>query len=256
MGLGGTVYTSFGGVLADMNWRYPFLIYLTSFLVLPLALTTLREPRHESAKLPVETGRVEARTSAHQLLPLGALASIYGTVWLMQVIFYLIPVQMPFYLQSEFTTSGTLVGVAIGLGTLSYSIGSLLSPRVSDRMPRTTLIPLSFGLIAVGYGIVGFAPSYLIVIVGLVIGGQGFGYIIPQMSVWLTTIVPVHLRGRALGVQTTFVFLGHFLSPILAQPIIQAQGFRGAYNSGALLLICLAGVVVVANLLRPRSNAS
>ena len=36
MSLGGIIFIGLGGVLADIGWRYPFLIYLFSLLVLPL----------------------------------------------------------------------------------------------------------------------------------------------------------------------------------------------------------------------------
>jgi MFS family permease len=36
MGLGGMVFLTLGGYLADLNWRLPFLIYLLAWLILQL----------------------------------------------------------------------------------------------------------------------------------------------------------------------------------------------------------------------------
>lgn len=36
MGLGGVIFLSLGGFLADQNWRFPFLIYLFAWLLVPL----------------------------------------------------------------------------------------------------------------------------------------------------------------------------------------------------------------------------
>jgi MFS family permease len=48
MGLGGVLFLSVGGVLADLNWRFPFLIYLLAWLLLPMAITALYEPPRRS----------------------------------------------------------------------------------------------------------------------------------------------------------------------------------------------------------------
>jgi MFS family permease len=44
MGFGGVVFLSARGFLADLNWRLPFLIYLFSWLLLPLMVRSLYEP--------------------------------------------------------------------------------------------------------------------------------------------------------------------------------------------------------------------
>ena len=45
MSMGGILFIGLGGILADIGWRYPFLIYLFSLLVLPLAVMFLDEPK-------------------------------------------------------------------------------------------------------------------------------------------------------------------------------------------------------------------
>lgn len=45
MNVGGILFLSLGGVLADVDWQLPFLIYLFAWLPLPAALYSLREPR-------------------------------------------------------------------------------------------------------------------------------------------------------------------------------------------------------------------
>jgi MFS family permease len=63
----------------------------------------------------------------------------------------------------------------------------------------------------------------------------------PNLNVWLTTVVPEELRGRALGRFTTFVFLGQFISPLLSQPLSQQIGLDVTYTlaGGVMLLLAL-----------------
>jgi MFS family permease len=51
MGLGGVVFLTIGGALAQQNWHYPFGIYLFAWLIVPLIVLFILEPtRGESAR--------------------------------------------------------------------------------------------------------------------------------------------------------------------------------------------------------------
>lgn len=50
MGLGGTIFLTTGGFLADLDWRNPFLIYLFAFMILPFIITALFEPSRSRDK--------------------------------------------------------------------------------------------------------------------------------------------------------------------------------------------------------------
>lgn len=45
MSISGIVFISLGGVLADISWRTPFLLYLYSLLILPFVYHYLKEPK-------------------------------------------------------------------------------------------------------------------------------------------------------------------------------------------------------------------
>ena len=73
---------------------------------------------------------------------------------------------------------------------------------------------------------------------GLAISGLGLGLLIPNMTVWISAVVPDGIRGRAIGGLSTALFLGQFLSPIVAQPVSLKFGLSSTYiYAGGLLLI-------------------
>ena len=88
--MGGILFIGLGGVLADFGWRYPFLIYLSSLLVLPLTIRFLYEP-------PVVEKRNHATThiKAPQIVWM-----LFINTMLMWIIFFFIPVQIPFHLKA------------------------------------------------------------------------------------------------------------------------------------------------------------
>lgn len=241
MGLGGVLFLTGGGYLADLNWRLPFLIYLFAWLLLPLIVLALSEPERAPV-VPVD--RVGERPVVTAGVPVNLLVLVFGTALLTQIIFYLIPVQLPFYLRDLANASATQSGLAIAFATLFSSMASLSYGRVKQKLGFVSILALTFGLLGVGYSIIGLASSYGVVLLGLAIAGLGLGLLMPNMNVWVASSVPDAVRGRALGGLTTFFFLGQFLSPLFSQPLSQQFGLGKAYLLSGLLLLVL-GIVLV-----------
>lgn len=233
MGLGGVVFLSVGGLFADLNWRYPFLIYLSAWAICIAIASFLYEPKREVAN---QTASASTVTS----MPIAVLAMIYGVALFYMVSFYLIPVQLPFYLKNLDNSSASAAGLAIAASTLASAIASLRYGVVKERLGYVQIVSVSFGVAAVGYFIIGIASSYNLVLIGLIVAGLGFGLLMPNLNVWLSSIVDDALRGRALGGLTTFFFLGQFLSPIISQPITNSVGLGRTYSLTGIALLIVA----------------
>ncbi|HAX75415.1 MAG TPA: MFS transporter, partial [Cyanobacteria bacterium UBA11372] len=234
MGLGGVLFLSAGGSLASASWRYPFLIYLFSWVLLPLILLFIYEPRR--ANYVSASG--ENRDQTNAAIPVNLLILVYGVTTLSQVVFYLIPVQLPFYLRSLSNATPTQSGMAIAFCTLFSAFASLSYGKVKAKLDFVSILPVIFGFMGIGYGIIGLAGNYGLILLGLATAGLGLGLLMPNMTVWVSATVPDAVRGRALGGLSTALFLGQFLSPILTQPVSQKAGLGLTYAfSGALLLV-------------------
>ncbi len=255
MGLGGVLFLTSGGYLADLNWRFPFLIYLFAWILLPFIVLTLYEPQRQPAlsKEPVDrmgdpVAEVEAPSTAEvrstASVPVNLLGLVFATALVTQIIFYLIPVQLPFYLKSLSNANATQSGLAIAFATLFSSMASLSYGKVKQKLGYVSILALTLGLLGIGYSIIGLAGSYPVVLLGLAIAGLGLGLLMPNLNVWVASSVSDAMRGRALGGLTTFFFLGQFLSPLFSQPLSQQFGLDKAYLLSGLLLLVL-GIVLV-----------
>jgi MFS family permease len=241
MGLGGVFFLTLGGILAQQNWRYPFGIYLFAWLIVPMILLFIWEPsRSKVADLEASTSNAPP-----QLMPVGVLGIVYGLTMLSQVAFYLIPVQLPFFLESLVQAAPSQSGMAIAVCTLFSAIASVTYGKLKQRMEFVTFLPLIFGLMGIGYLLIGQSANWAQVLVGLAIAGLGLGILMPNMTVWLSTTVPEAVRGRALGGLSTAMFLGQFLSPIVTQPFTKAMGLGAVYAiTGGFLAIVALGFAV------------
>lgn len=236
MALGGVIFLSFGGYLADLNWRMPFLIYLFALVILPFIVLSLYEPSRARTNAEADAVR-----DTQPRLPVKLLTVVYGVALLQMVTFYLIPVQLPFYLKDLSNASASESGLAIAASTFASAITSLVYGKVKERLGFVPIIAIALGVASIGYGIIGFASSYQLILIGLIVGGLGFGLLMPNLTLWLSAEVPDVLRGRALGGLTTFFFLGQFLSPIASQPVTERVGLGLTYalTGGLLLLVAL-----------------
>ncbi|MGB7442769.1 MAG: MFS transporter [Coleofasciculaceae cyanobacterium] len=237
MGFGGVMFLSVGGFIADLNWRLPFLIYLFSWLLIPGIVFSLYEPLRPKADADANITVPTAK------LPIKLLLLIYASVMLQQIVFYLIPVQLPFYLEQLSGAGATQTGLAIAFSTLFSAFASMSYGRVKKRFSFIKILAIAFGLIGLGYLGIGAVSSYWLILLVLIPTGIGLGLMMPNLNVWTANEVPDASRGRALGGLTTFMFLGQFLSPIVSQPIKQNIGMRATYGLVGVSLVVLAALL-------------
>jgi MFS family permease len=240
MGLGGVLFLTLGGALAQQNWHYPFGIYLFAWLIVPLIILFILEPERGTPSHP----QVGAGTE-NPSMPIGVMVIVYGLTTLSQIAFYLVPVQLPFFLENLVQALPSQSGMAIALCTLFSAIASVTYGKLKRRMEFVTFLPMIFGFMGIGYLLIGQSSSWLQVLTGLAVSGMGLGILMPNMTVWLSTAVPDTMRGRALGGLSTAMFLGQFLSPIVTQPLTKTLGLGGGYaiTGGVLVLVALGFAV-------------
>lgn len=233
MGLGGVVFICLGGIIANINWRMPFLLYLVALVFMLLIVVNISEPKVEK----IAKKRKGVPGGDRFQLPKQLLWTIYGIAGFYKMAYFLIPVQLPFYLKNLSNSSPAESGIAIAASTLAGAIASSQYGALKKKVDYSSVVIIALFLTAVGLLIIGWGGSYQIVLVGLIIAGFGFGLMMPNFSVWLVTVVPPPLRGRALGGLTTAQFFGQFLSPILAQPIASMMGLGDTYILTGILLL-------------------
>jgi predicted MFS family arabinose efflux permease len=235
MGVGGVIFLLLAGYLSDIGWRLPFLTYLLGLLILPGLLWAVDEP--ELAK------NEEARQSKNQgKLPIRRLLPIYGLTALTIITFFIFSIQLPFYLTANFGVSNSQVGLALALQTLSSIFVALLYQRLRGRYSFLEILALMFIALGVNHAFTVFGNSYLMVVIGLLIGGIGLGLTPPNFNVWISSLVPASMRGRAISGFTTALFAGQFLTPIVVQTVSQNYGPTAIFQfgmNGSLLLVIL-----------------
>ncbi len=235
---GGLVFISTGGMLADLHWRYPFLIYTVSLIIFIMAIVSVYEPQ-----------RIRPAGGV-KLISAGLLRSIpaqvfwvYGIAFFSFAVFYMIPVQLPFMLSSLADVSNTQVGIAIAFMNVTAIIMAFNYSRIKRRLDFPYIMALVYILVALGYTIISISNTYWMMVAGILTGGLGFGMQMANINLWLVNLAPAEIRGTLVGYLNTFIFLGMFMSPVLLQPLVSVASLYDSFLIVALILLALAFIL-------------
>ena len=232
MAFGGTVYILAAGVLADIDWHFPFLMYSFALILAPFALRFLFEPKIGEQDI--------AASDSDTPVPRGIMWLVYFTAFLGMALYYMIPAQATYLFDGFTNANNTLIGVAVASTTLFAAFSSMNYGKIKKHFSHYRIYAFCFFMMALGYGVVSFAQSYWVALTGVVIAGIGAGLLMPNSNLCIVTIAPTKLRGRMVGGLTTAVFMGQFMSPILIQPVIAATGLQQSFIYAAFFMLAFS----------------
>lgn len=236
MSLGGILFITLGGILADINWRSPFLLYLFSLIILPFVYLYLKEPKKE----------VVTSHENHKITSPKIIWFVFINVMLMWILFFIIPIQVPFHLKGIGVEKNALIGIAIASSTLFSAISAFSYSKIKSLFSFKQIFAIGYFLMAVAFVIIAFGNSYLLVMISMLLAGLGMGVMIPNANIWVMQLAPIEIRGREIGRLTTFWFMGQFLSPFLLLPFLsvltQSQLFL--VLAGILTILCLLSLIL------------
>lgn len=200
--LGGVFFVVGGGVLADINWRYPFGIYLVGFLLFPLVAKFLEETKITI----IEEDAINLNAG---------LFKIYTLAFFLMLIFYILPTQIPFLIINHFGASSTLAGMIIALAFLFNGLGALSFSKLKKHFDFGAIYFIGMSIIAFGFVLIGFVNDVHFFFFTSAVMGFGGGVLMTNVSAWMLSRVDHTKRVKASGYLTSALFLGQFFSPVV-----------------------------------------
>jgi MFS family permease len=236
MSLGGILFISLGGILADINWRTPFLLYLFSLIIFPFAYLYLKEPKKEFI----------SSNKNHKISSPKIIWFVFINVMLMWILFFIIPIQIPFHLKTIGIEKNALIGIAIASSTFFSAVSAFSYSKIKKRLSFKQVFAVGYFLMAISFVIIAYGGTYSLVMLSMLLAGLGMGIMIPNANIWVMQLAPIEIRGREIGRLTTFWFMGQFLSPLLLLPLLdvltQSQLFL--VLAGILVSLCLLFLIM------------
>jgi len=231
VGMGGIVFITLGGLLAQIHWSFPFVIYLAPILFLPLLLKSLYEPQKH------------AHCDDPELIP--SLLPVYLTGFFVMVLFYMLPTQLPYLIVNTMGGEPRQVGFIIASSMVFSALTSMQYARIKARLSYIQIYAATFTFFAIGLFVISQAGSVNQLFYATAFVGMGFGLLFVNTNAWFLSLVPPSKRGKASGLLTSSFFLGQFSSPLLFEPIVSAYGIQGLFLRVAIVSVSVAVILFV-----------
>jgi len=111
-------------------------------------------------------------------------------------------------LEAAFDLGRLGIGINVGAILVGSSIGAFIAGRLSDLIGRRGTMMLAAVLFLVSALLAGGAGSSAVFIIARIIGGLGVGAASVTSPVYISEMVPAHLRGRLSSVQQVMIITG------------------------------------------------
>lgn len=237
MGFGGVVLEIIGGLMADVSWNVPFLVYLIAVPILVAGLIAVRD-----VILPTGNGAAPAQqfakgSKAH-------MAVLYASIFMLMFLMFIVTANVSDILTSM-DVSMTVCGFILALMGLTQVFTSLAYSRVRHVPKYQYMLLAAFLLQAVA--ITMFASDSLAVLtVGVGIMGVGLGLGMPTITNNLSMMSPPAAQGKTMGIYSCLMNLGTSLSTVIMGPVIVAIGYTSSFQLSAVVVLLFGIAVLVA----------
>jgi len=227
--LGGVLFLALGGMLTSLGWRWPFLLYLTAWLLLVLV------------EMTVPTKQASAHQSQSEDATRPRLYDIYAFALMSMIVFFVAVICLPQRLLA-LGLSESETGYFLSLASLVAVGAAYFMPKMAARFGELGSLIAGFASYAIAHLIFATVQSSMTMIAGGILLGTGFGLTIPLLN--HMTIERSHpaLRGKALAYLSVAIFLGQFLSSFVNALI--SRGETAFLAASCLALLAIAGCLV------------
>ena len=247
LSIGTAVYPALGGGLAELGWRWPFLLPL---LAIPVALAVqLRLP-----VLRADGGQPLREYFGGVLRSLGR-REVFGLFTVSAATFVLLYgallTYFPLLMDERFGFSPGRIGIFLAASSLTTAAVSMRLGGLADRFGEGILIRAAFGCYAAALVLVPLLPSPWLMLLPSALFGAGMGLNMPSLLTLLSGLAPSRHRGAFMALNGTVLRGGQTLGPFLGGLVYGLGGVDAVFAVGAGAAVLTAGL---ATLTVPRRN--
>lgn len=226
--IGGVIFVVGGGVLSDIDWRYSFAIYSIGFLLIPLVYTYLNE------KIIQDFDDEEADINANLFI-------IYFLAFLLMMVFYILPTQMPFLIMNHFNASGTMAGAIIAMAFISNGVGAVTFRKIKQHFTHAQIYIIGMSIVGIGFIAIASVQNVYFFFLTSPIMGFGGGIMMTNMTAWMLSRTHHTQRIHKSAYLTSALFLGQFFSPIVFHPVVSIFTIEHFFMVVGVTILILIG---------------
>ena len=236
MGFGGVVLEATGGIMADVAWNTPFLIYLIAAPILIAGLVSVRNVPLGDGYGGSEEVAITGNTKVQ-------MAFLYAAIFMLMFVMFVVPANMSDVL-TELDVSMTVCGFVIASMGLVQTIVSLLYSRMKHHMKYTHELFIAFFIQGIAAALMS-VDTFPVICAGVMVLGVGMGIGMPAIVSNLSMLSPASSQGKTMGLYSCFMNLGTSVSGMAVTAMVVAVGFTSAMYIVAAMIILFAVITAV-----------
>ena len=237
--LGGIAGPAFGGLLAELSPRLPFLLY-AGFLLAAGAVTLvmLRDtppaPEHVPAAAgpDLEPGPVSLRSAFRTRAYVAALVANLGIGW---VLFGVRNSLVPLYVTEELGRTVAWAGAGLLVGSVAQAVGLLRSGRMVDGWGRRPSLILGSAMATGSMLLLVLPPAIGAFLLSMAVFGLAASLLASAPAALVGDVSPAR-GGRVVAVFQMAADLGAIVGPLVAGWLTDVASFQVAFAATAAVL--------------------
>ena len=252
------IFVAVSGHIAEVNWRYVFLMYAINAVILVLAILFLPNNLEDAVAetQPQAAKNVEAATTiVQQEKPrysdyLNVLIFYYALLLGSYLFVPILIVEMSLYLHNTGLGGAEEAGILMAI----YSIGTALAGFILEKYTsilKDMALPVIFLIATIGFFLLWAAPSLLIVGIAAVLIGMGSCLIGCVVDYKLSCELPLSLYTAASAGTSFCIFVMNFVAPMVFVTMLDFIP-GGSYRIIFMIYAVLQAVLFAVSLVLPK----
>jgi MFS family permease len=223
----GAMFTMFGFMAGQYSWQYSFYIFLVIFIVVLTSILFLKFPQ------PVKKTRNPIQYAIFK-----RYFSIFFFAFLLKLIFYIFPTQIPFLLLEKGLES--YIGIILSSLLASAVFSSFMYGYISKRVSTNTILTAILLLKAISYIAIAISISIAPILIASIFSGLASGLLHIVFIKWLLDKISEQDRLSGTSILTSSMHFGFFMSPIIFYPLITTFNVASGFLIASILLIVIS----------------
>lgn len=244
---GGIFNSLLGGLLANIGWRYNFLVYLTCIPVFIFALLFLPNDGKVKQEVKAEKVRVEPK-----VFYIAFICLLFTTAK------FAFTMNISMFMNEEKLGDAALTGLLSSVYTSGGFVAGLIFGRLAKICKNYTL---GTGMLfaATGMFMIFITHDFAILFIGAFLLGTALSVVNPRFNIMVSQVATPKSLALSLAVLMAMLNLGQFAAPIVFNTLGNLTGFttkRNQFLLAAIALTMLGAGSLIATYIRNRKAKS
>jgi len=201
---GGLIFMSLSGFLANISWRYSFMVY--AFVIVSIILTLMYLP-----SMPPKAARATDGGKKQKLSKKVVILGLFAMM--IFACYFIINTDLAIFMNTLGLGDAQECGNALSMMRIPAIFAGFVLATVMGKLKDFTMLT-AMSIMTLGYLMISWADSYAMIMAGCLVVGLGGGFALPPISLFMPRIVTPRQRTFGIAVVMSIAQLGQFVSPL------------------------------------------